>query len=133
MTWQNRDYRKRKVLQNRSRLNKRSFKAPPSLSSTRRWRRSSGTSSPWWRGSTGCRAGSRRWRSRGRSKSPARPKLRPKGRTKIQACTEGTAANRKRSWLEGHRFETRRQQGLLSMESLLKSTLPLDICVQNIN
>ena len=40
---------------------------------------------------------------------------------------EGTAANRRRSGLEGHRIETRCQQGLFSGESLLKCTLPLVI------
>ena len=46
---------------------------------------------------------------------------------------EGTAANRRRSGLEGHMFKTWYQQGLFIVESLLKSTLPLEICFHNNN
>ena len=46
---------------------------------------------------------------------------------------EGTAANQRRSGSEGHRFKTCRQQRLITVESLLKCTLPLVICIHNIN
>ena len=48
-------------------------------------------------------------------------------------CKEGTAANRRRSGSEGHRSKTWRQQGLFPVESLLKCTLPPEICIYNIN
>ena len=48
-------------------------------------------------------------------------------------CKEGTAANQRRSGSEGHRFKTRCQQGLFPVESPLQSTLPLVICMYNIN
>ena len=43
---------------------------------------------------------------------------------------EGTASNQRRFGLEGHRFET---HGPFSVESPLKSALPLVICIDNIN
>ena len=43
------------------------------------------------------------------------------------------AANWRRSGLQGHRFETQCQQGLFAVESPLKCTLPLVICINNIN
>ena len=46
---------------------------------------------------------------------------------------EGTAANQRRYGSEGHMFKTRCQQGLFTAESPLKSTLPLVICIHNIN
>ena len=49
------------------------------------------------------------------------------------SCKEGTAANRRRSGSEGHRFKTLCHQGLFTVESLLKCTFPLVICTHNIN
>ena len=46
---------------------------------------------------------------------------------------EGSAANRRRYGLECNRFETRCQQWLFTVESPLKCTLPLVICMHNIN
>ena len=45
----------------------------------------------------------------------------------------GTAANRRRSRSEGQKFKTWCQQGLFTVESLLKCTRPLVICIHNIN
>ena len=39
-----------------------------------------------------------------------------------KCCKEGMAENQRRSGLEGHWLETRRQQGLFTVESPLKST-----------
>ena len=50
-----------------------------------------------------------------------------------KSCKEGTAANRRRSGSEGHKFETQCQQGLFTEESPLKSTLHLVISIHNIN
>ena len=44
--------------------------------------------------------------------------------SKWKSCKEGTAANQRRSGSEGHRHETRCQQGLFAVESPLKCTLP---------
>ena len=49
-----------------------------------------------------------------------------------KSCTEGTATNQRRSGWEGHGFETQRQQRLFTVESLLKSTFTLMICIHNI-
>ena len=58
---------------------------------------------------------------------------RPCGVMKMaKSCKEGMAANRRRSGLEGHRFKTRCQQGLFTVESALKCTLPLVIFIHNI-
>ena len=46
------------------------------------------------------------------------------------SCKEGTAANQRRSGSEG---QTRWQQGHFAVESTLKSTLPLVICIHSIN
>ena len=50
-----------------------------------------------------------------------------------KSCKECMAANRGRSGSEGNRFETRCQQGLFAVESLLKCTLSLVICIHYIN
>ena len=50
-----------------------------------------------------------------------------------KSCEEGIAANQRRSGSEGHKFGTWFQQGLFTEESPLKATLPLVICIQNIN
>ena len=51
----------------------------------------------------------------------------------INHAKEGTAANRRRSGLEGYRFKTWCHQWLFTAESLLKISLPLVICVYNTN
>ena len=45
---------------------------------------------------------------------------------------EGMAANQRRPGSEGHRFDTRCQQGLCTVESLLKCALLLVICTHTI-
>ena len=50
-----------------------------------------------------------------------------------KSSKEGMAANQRKSGSEGHRFETRCQQGLFAVDSPLKSTVPLVICIHNIN
>ena len=50
-----------------------------------------------------------------------------------KSCKEGMAAKQRRSGSEGHRFKIWCQQELITAESLLKSTIPLVICVHNIN
>ena len=49
-----------------------------------------------------------------------------------KSCEEGTAANRRRSGLEWHRFKTQRLKGLFTAESPLKCTLPIVICIHHI-
>ena len=59
---------------------------------------------------------------------------RPCGAMKMaKSCKEGMAANQRRSGSEGHRFESRSQQGHFAVESPLKCTLPLVICIHNNN
>ena len=48
-----------------------------------------------------------------------------------QIFLEGGAAKQRRFGLEGRRFETRLQQGILTVESLTKYILPLAICMHN--
>ena len=48
-----------------------------------------------------------------------------------KSCKEGLAAKQRRSGSEGHRFQLWCQQVLFTVESLLKSTLPLVICLNN--
>ena len=48
-----------------------------------------------------------------------------------KSCQEGAVANRRRSGSEGHRFKTRCQLGLSTMESTLTSTLLRVICIYN--
>ena len=50
-----------------------------------------------------------------------------------KSCKEGTGANLRRSGSDGYRFKTWCQQGLFAVESPLKCTLPLVICIHNIN
>ena len=50
-----------------------------------------------------------------------------------KSCREGMAANQRWSGSEGHRFQTRSQQGLIVLESPLKCTLPPVICIHTIN
>ena len=59
---------------------------------------------------------------------------RPCGVMKMaKSCQCGTAANQRRSGSEGHRFVSWCQQGLFTVESPLKCTLPLMIWIHNIN
>ena len=44
-----------------------------------------------------------------------------------KSSKEGTAANRKRSGSEGHRFETQCYQGLITMESTLRLVIRLTV------